>query len=329
MKNFVIAVLLVVALALGAFGLHQRSQLTRTRTQLAASEKRWQERSETDQDAARAEIKSQALQKALVETSAYANEKSAQAAQLEQSLAAAKTNNPMGGLGAMFKDPKMREMMKAQQKAYLGPMIERQYAALFQQLNLTSDQAAQLKELLQQKMLVAADIGMDMLDSDLNAEKRAELAKQIKSQTDDYDAQIKEFLGDSYPAFEAYEKTTPDRMAVGQFSDQLAGGNMSLTPDQQQQLIAVMSEERNAFKWTIDYSNQNPADGNFASMFTEEKISQFEQEKERLDGLTLGRAKPILRPEQYQEFEQFLAMQRQMQIAGMRMAAQMFAPRSQ
>jgi len=31
----------------------------------------------------------------------------------------------------------------------------------------------------------------------------------------------------------------------------------------------MMSDERNGFKWTADYNNKNPLNGDFASMFSE------------------------------------------------------------
>ena len=329
MKNILIAILLMVVTVLGAFGLHQQKQIAQTQAQLAAVQKQLQDRSEADENTALAEKKSKALQAALVETSAFADKKSKQAEQLQQSLTAAKTNNPLQGLGAMFKDPKMREMMKSQQKAFMGPMIDKQYAALFQQLNLTPDQTAQLKDLLQKKMLVGADAGMSMLDDSLDATQRAELTKQSKTQTEDYDAQIKQLLGnDNYQAFQTYETTTPDRTTISQFSDQLASSATPLSPDQQSQLMQAMSEERNGFKWTIDYNNQNAANGDFTAMFTEDKINQFASEKERLDQQILARAQQILNAEQLKALEQFQSTQRQLQIAGMKMAAQMFAPKN-
>jgi hypothetical protein len=329
MKNIAIVILLMGAIALGTFCLHQQKQIAQTRAQLATSQKQLKERAEVDEQTTFAERKSKALQEVLVKTSAFADEKSKQAEQLQQSLAAAKTNNPMQGFAAMFKDPKMKELIKSQQKAFMGPMLDKQYAALFQQLNLTPDQTAQLKDLLQNKMLASADAGMSLLDGSADATQRVELAKQIKSQTDDYDAQIKQFLGDdNYQAFQAYEKTTPDRMTVSQFSDQLSGNTTPLSPEQQQQLMQAMSEERNGFKWTTDYNNKNPANGDFASMFTDDKISQFAQEKERLDQQILARARQILTPEQITAFEQFQIAQSKMQMAGMKMAAQMFAPKS-
>jgi hypothetical protein len=63
-------------------------------------------------------------------------------------------------------------------------------------------------------------------------------------------------------------------------------------------------------------------------MFTDDKIDRFAAEKERLDQQVLARARSILSPEQITALEQFQAMQRKMQIAGMKMAAQMFAPKN-
>ncbi len=326
MKNIAIAFLLVAVLTLGALSWHQKDRLAQMQAQLAAAQNQLQEKNGADEKIAQAERKSKALQATLVETSKYADEQSKQAEKLQQSLAAAKTNgaNP---LADMFKDPKMREMIKSSQKAILGPMIDKQYAALLQQLNLTPEQSAALKDLLQKKMLANTDAGMSMMDGSLDATQRADLAKQIKNQTDDFDAQIKQLLGDdNYPAFQAYEKTTPDRTTVSQFSDQLSG-TAALNPDQQQQLIQMMSDERNNFKWTTDYNNKAAFNGDYSAMFSEDKITQFAKEKEQLDQQTFARARQILNPEQLVAFQQFQTSQRELQLAGMNMAAQMFAPK--
>lgn len=327
MKNIAIVLLLAATLSLGAFNWHQKNRVAQLQTQLAAMQNRLQVKSEADEQVAQAERKSKALQETLVKTSKYAAEQSKQAEQLQQSLAAAKTNNA-NPLAGMFKDPNMKEMIKSSQKAFMGPMIDKQYAALFQQLNLAPDQAAALKDLLQKKMLAGADAGMSLLDGSLSDAQRADLAKQMKSETDNYDGQIKQILGDdNYTAFQTYEKTMPDRMTVSQFGDQLAGGATALTADQQQQLIQAMSDARTSYKWTTDYSGNNQASGDFSSMFSQDKINQFAKEKEQFDQQFLTRAQQILTPEQATAFQQFQAAQREMQIAGMKMAAQMFAPK--
>jgi len=332
MKNIAIALLLAVSIALGALTIHQKNQLAQMQTQLASVQNQLKEKSEADEKTMFAESRAKMLQNALTETAAAAGEQSKQVVQLQKSLVATKTNgaNPFGEMSKMFKDPKMKEMIKSSQKMFMGPMIDKQYAALFQQLNMTPEQAATLKDLLQKKMLAGADAGMSMMDGSLDAAQRADLTKQIKSATDDYDAQLKQFLGDdNYPAFQAYEKTVPDRMTVSQFSDQLAGGASPLSNDQQQQLAQAMNDARTSFKWTTDYNNKNPSSGDYASMFSEDKINQFTSEKEQFDQQFLTRAQQILTPEQAMAFQQFQTAQRELQIMGMKMAANMFAPKSQ
>jgi hypothetical protein len=332
MKNIILVVLLVAAVTLGALCMVQRNklqsqsaQLAETLSRLASLEGELKQRTEAIENAKFAETKAKILQDTLSATAANAVEKSNQIAQLQDSLAAAQTNDP-NPLAAMFKDPKMKEIIKSQQKLVMGPMIDKSYAQLFKQLNLTPEQTTSLKELLQSKMLVAADMGMSMMDGSLDATKRAELGKQIKTDTDAYDAQIKQFLGDdNYKAFEGYEKTLPDRMAVGQFTDQLAGSATPMSSEQQEAFVQAMTEERTGFKWTTDYSNKNPDATDYTQMFSEDRLNQFAQEKAQFDQQFLARAKQILSPAQYAAYEQFQTAQRDMQINAMKLAAKMFS----
>lgn len=337
MKNFVIILLAITTIALGAWCLNQRNQiksqsaqLAQTETQLASKKAELQTQSEAIEHARFAAANEKILQQILTETEAGAAEQSKKAEHLEQSLAAAKTNNPMQGFAAMFKDPKMRDMIKSQQKAVLGPMLDKQYAALFQQLNLTPDQSAALKDLLEKKTLAGTDAGFSMLDNTLDAAQRADLAKQVKSQTDDIESQIKQFLGDAnYQTFQTYEKTLPDRTTVSQFNEQLAGGANALTADQQQQLIQAMSDVRGSFKWTAALNKPDAATGDYAAMFTEDNINQFAQQQEQFNQQVFTRVQPILSPDQFKAFQDYTATQQQLQMAGMKMAAQMFAPKAQ
>lgn len=327
MKNIIIAALLAAAVAFGALFMWQRNQaktqsvqLAQAQTQLATAESQAMESSEAREKISLAETKARILQSTLKETAASAVEQSNQVAQLK---AAAKTNT--SPLAAMFKDPKMMELIKAQQKLVMGPMIEKNYSALFKELKLSPEQSASLKELLQSKMLAGADMGMAMLDGSLDAEKRKELGQKVKDDTAAYDQQIKDLLGaDNGKAFDAYEKTVPDRMAISQFHDQLAISPNALGAEQEQQLIQVMNEERTSFKWTTDYNNNNPADLDFGKMFTEERLAKFAQEKVQLDQQVLARAKQFLTPEQLTAYEQYQTQQREMQVAAMNMAAKMF-----
>ena len=338
MKTLIITILAAATTVLGVWCANlqgkiksQSAQLAQTETQLAAAKTELQKQSEAIEHAKFAAANEKILQQMLTETEAGAAEQSKKAEHLEQSLSAAKTNNPMQGFAAMFKDPKMREMIKAQQKAVMGPMLDRQYGALFQQLNLTPEQTTALKDLLEKKMLAGTDAGFSMLDNTLDASQRADLAKQVKDQTDDFENQIKQFLGDAnYQAFQNYEKTVPDRTVVSQFNDQLAGTATALSAQQQDQLIQAMSDARSNFKWTTGLNNTpDMANGDIASMFNEDNISRFAQDKVRFDQQFLTQAQQILTPEQLTAFQGFQKTQRDLQIAGMKMAGQMFAPKAQ
>ena len=338
MKNLAIGVLAVTALALGAWCVNQQYTIRRQTAQLAQGDEQLvrikaelQQQRDAIEHAKFAIANEKILQQALVETEAGAAAQSKKSEHLEQSLAAARTNNPMQGFATLFKDPKMRDMIKAQQKAVIGPMLDKQYATLFQQLNLSPDQSAALKDLIEKKMFAGTDAGFSMLDNTLTADQRTELGKQVKSQTEDIDNQIKQLLGDAnYQTFQTYEKTLPDRTTVTQFSDQLASSGTALSSDQQQQLLQALGDVRSNFKWTAAlYNKPNPANGDYASMFTEDNINQLAQQQEQYDQQVFSHVQQILTPDQFKAFQDYQNAQRQMQIAGMKMAAQMFAPKSQ
>jgi hypothetical protein len=333
MKNTILLVLIVACAALGAFCFvqegklqKQAAELVETKQQLADLQTQLAEKNEALDAAKSATAKADILQKTLNESTTVAVEQSKKAEELRQSLAEAKTNSPLHGIAAMFKDPKMREMMKAQQKAVIGPMIAKQYGDLFKQLNLTDDQQAAVKDLLQKRMLAGADAGLSMIDDSVDASQKADLAKQIKDQREEADNEIKQALGDqNYQAFQAYEKTVPDRTTVNQFNDQFAGTGNALNADQQTQLIQAMSDARNNFNWTSGLNQQNQgANADMASLLTDDNIQKFTQEREQFDDQFLARAQQILTQQQLQTFKDFQATQRQMQITAMKMAGQMF-----
>jgi len=333
MKNIIFCTLIVACVALGVLDVAQGNKLQKQSLQIAEADQQiaslkdeLKQQSEAIEQAKQSETKASILQQTLTKSTAEAVEQSKKSEQLQQSLAEAKTNNPLHSMAAMFKDPKMREMIKSQQKAVLGPMIDKQYSDLFKQLNLTPEQSAAFKDLLQKKMLTGADAGFSLMDDSLDSSQRADIAKQVKSQVDDVDNQIKDYLGDdNYKAFQAYEKSVPDRMSVGQFSDQFAGTPNALTGAQQDQLVQAMSDARNNFKWTSGLNQRDPGmSGDMASLLTEDNINKFVQECEQFDQQVLVQAQQILSPEQFNEFKDFQKTQRDMQVTGLKMAAQMF-----
>ena len=239
--------------------------------------------------------------------------------------------NPMNemvkGVGEMFKNKDMKEFVKAQQKTMLSGMLEKAYAPLCGQLGLSTEQSAALKDLVVNKSLVDAGAGMTMM-SETESTNRTQIIEQTKIEKEAIDLQIKQMLGeDNYKQFQGYEKSLPDRMALGMFKDQQGTGPTALTPDQEAQLIQLMGEERQSFKFTTDFSDQNKLSSDLAGNFTEEKVAQFLQEQEQLHQRYANRAQTVLSSEQYGSFEKFLSSQRQMQSLGLKMASKMFAPK--
>lgn len=337
MKNLLIIILAAASIAAGAFCIFERNQLraqsaqlTQAQTRVGALETQLSQQSDAVEQSETAEAKAKFFQQVLTQVSSNAVEQSKQTEELRQSLVTAKTNGPMQGLTAIFKNPEMRKMIESQQKMVMGPMIAKQYAALIQQINLTPDQADALKTLLQNKTLASTSAGMSLMDSSLDASQRDSLAAQIKSANQDFDNQIQQLLGDqNYQAYQAYTKTIPARTTVGQWSDQLAGTPNALGVDQEQQLIQAMTDANSNYKWTSVLNQQKSQGGNQTdpagafNNLTEDNINQAAQEEAQFDEQFFATAQQILTPAQAAAFQQFQINMRQMQTSAMKMAAQM------
>jgi hypothetical protein len=330
MKNAIIAILAVATLTFGTICLRQNRKVTENQTTVAELKQNVAELEEKLQEKERV---ASSLQTRLQDTRANVIAKAEHASQLEQTLtnkaqaeAKARSENPMA---EMFKSSETRDLIRTQQKAVLGPMIEKNYGSLFASLQLAPEQASALKDLILKKTMVDAEMGMSLMTGESDQAKREETVKNAKTEKDSINEQIKQFLGeDNFTQFEAYEKTQPERMALNMFKDQQGSGANALNPDQEAQLVQFMSEERQNFKFTTDFTDQSKITGDFASYFTEEKIGQFQQEMEQLYQKYSTRAQQVLSPPQLEQFDKFLKSQRDLQGVGLKMAMKMFGGQS-
>src|ERR1043166_3240316 len=282
---------------------------------------------------AKQETRSASLQTRLKDTRERVANKAGEVASLQQVItnqadASAKQKAPMTemfkGVGEMMKNPDTREMIKTQQKAMLNGMLEKAYAPLVNQLGLTPEQAAAFKDLVVNKSLAGAGGGMSLL-SETDPAKRTQILEQTKIEKDAYDLQIQQLLGDdNYQQFQTYEKSLSDRMTIGMFRDQQATGPGVLTAEQENQMVQMMTEERQNFKFTADLSDQSKVTGDLAGNLTEEKVNQFLEEQEQLQQRYQSRAQSFLSADQYASYQKFLSSQLQMQKLGLNMASQMF-----
>jgi Sec-independent protein translocase protein TatA len=329
MKNVTIGILLLAAVVFGSLYLSQNRKAGEAQATIGNLR---QNVADLESRLAEQEKRSASLQTRLHDTRAKAVAKADEVAHLEQVL----TNSPQTNAKAanpfaeMFKSPEMKELIKTQQKAVFSGMIDKNYAAFSTGMQLTPEQSASLKELVVKKSLVDAGMAMSMMSGDVDASKRKEVMQQAKADKEAIDGEIKQFLGeDNYPQFQAYEKTMPERMAISSFKDMQATGAGALNPDQESQLVQAMTETRQNFKFMTDFYDHSKYDADPAAVFTEEKLSQFQQEREQLDQQYLARAKGILSEDQLGSFQKFLVSQRELQNAGMKMGMKMFGAKTE
>jgi len=322
MKNLAIALLLAGVLCFAGLYVHETHKVTELQSTLSGLQ--------TNLDEAQSRLESQqqkstSLQTHLRDTQAKAIAKADEVTQLQQVLTNRTGTNGGNPLAEMFKSPEMRQMVKTSQKTALSGMVDKNYAAFFSQMNLTPEQAASLKDLILKKSMVDAETGLSLMSGDSDPAKRADALNQAKTDKAAIDEQIKEFLGEeNFSPFQAYEKSVPERMTISMFKDQQGTGGVALSPDQEQQLVQALAEERQSFKFSTDYSDQSKFAGDFAANFSEDKLNQYRQESEQLDQKYIARAQNILSQDQLGPFQQFLANRRDMQIAGLKLAAKMF-----
>jgi hypothetical protein len=326
MKKTLIGILLLTSLVFGGLYLTQIQKTSDARAEAASVR---QKLADTESSVAQQEERTATLQTRLQDTQAKAIAKAEEVTQISEALTnrvQAQTNSkPANPFGEMFKSKEMKELIKSQQKTMLGGMVDKNYAAYFASLNLTPQQSASLKDLILNRGLVDAELGISLMSGDSDLDKRKELTDKSKADRDGINSQIKEFLGDdNYNQFQAYEKSIPDRMSLNMYKDQQGSGPGAFNPDQEAQLIQAMGEERLNFKFTTDFSDQSKFNGDIASYFTEEKIDKFYEESDALNQRYLDRAKTILTPDQLDPFTKFLNSQRELQKAGFKMAMTMF-----
>jgi len=213
-----------------------------------------------------------------------------------------------------MKNPQMKAMIRNQQKVQL----DLTYGSLSNYMNLSADKLDALKEMLSDRQMALVDSGMAMMGgSDSERKQAIEDSKTIKA---DYDKKIQDLLGpQDYPVFQQYDQTTSERMTVQMFKDGLPP-DAALTDQQEDNLIAMMYQERKAMP-PSPMKNGQVTD---PSQFTDQAIAEATKQLEQLQQRYAERAASILTPTQLTQFTAFEQQMSSMQAASIKMAAQMF-----
>ena len=330
MNKFATPLLLLLSVALGAFGAYEYQQAEHYRALVAQMDKDAagaREESDTHAGEIR-KLKDQTRsQKVAIDQLEARNKELANGAPAEAAKPAVANGEAgqdegggfMKGLAKMFSDPKMKDAMRAQQAAGVNMM----YADLARELGLAPDEARQVLALLADRQMEMTGKSMAAMGkSGLDATALTAAGKEAEASKAAYDEQLKAVLGDErYAKFQDYEKSMGERFTLDQIQKQLAAGGTPLEPGQSQGLLAIMKEER--AKAPNPVSPSDPS-AQIKLMQSDDGVSTFLKSQEDFNRRVLDRARTVLSPDQMLTFEAAQKQQVEMQRMGAQMSREMF-----
>jgi hypothetical protein len=221
-------------------------------------------------------------------------------------------------LANMLKDPEMRKAMEQQQRMAMD-MI---YGSLVKQLQLSPEQEKKFKDMLLAQQMENVSQAGAMFDGD--PEQRAKLAKELAEKRTANEEKMKELLGEEkFAQYQDYNQTIGERMMLDQFAR-----NAEISPEQNEQLLAIMREEKKNVQINLGNPAADPTQDWQAVLGSDEATAKLFAQQEEVNNRVMERAAQVLTPEQMQKFGPVLKSQLEMQKAGLKMARQMFGEQS-
>lgn len=218
----------------------------------------------------------------------------------------------------MADNPAIKQQMKAQMEVMVMPAFK----DLYGHLDLDETETAYFKKLIMDKFSSQQAIGMKMMGAAGDPEKAEAIKKELKEAGEASDAQIKDFLNndEDYAYFESYQKQLPDRMELQQYSASFEESNAQLSPDQKNQLLDFMSEERT----NSQLGDVNDPKNWDMENFNEDTITEVITKMEDFHGRVEGRADGVLNEQQLEVLATSQEQHRKMQQFNMTMGLQFF-----
>ena len=250
------------------------------------------------------------------------NERKAQALATNrvQATNATASSNPL-------KDPELRATMEKQQLQAMDRKIKQLVnAKLIARLQLAPEQASKLRELLREKQRPATDFMTALMAGDFEESQIPEAGARVQQQIKDADAQIKALLGaEGYAYLDSEEKTDVERHQLRDMKSQFADGGHPLRPEQIEPLLAAMYDERQNFKFSVNFHEPASFDyTHFTDIFSEQNLERFYTESQQLNARIVTRVQGILDPEQVVEFERAIQERLERGHATVRMTQTLF-----
>jgi hypothetical protein len=232
------------------------------------------------------------------------------------------TQRVMRDFAKMLENPQLNEVMQASQRATLEVL----YKDLFADYQLSADEQKHFMDLLMARQMFRVETSMKMMGGNNDAAEMKALADEMQSYDQVVKTEIDTFLNnrDDVAAFEYFEKTMGERMALSGLKAELAKAQTPLTDQTQRQLIDIMARQKAAHRFQSDLADETNYNLN-ASRFSPDNINALEQDLTTVHAAIAVEAQALLTAEQHAAFTRTLQQMRQMQISQMKMAANMFA----
>lgn len=230
-----------------------------------------------------------------------------------------------GGFGEMiskmWSDPEMKKMMRQQQAMALRMM----YGDLIKELGLSEQEADNFYEALSERTMAQQEAGMAMMNGRKDDGSLMEQGKKMTSIEEKHGAKLREMLGnDGYAAFQKYEKSVGERMMMQQFEQQFSASGAPLEPEQRQQLLQAMTEERLKTPATAYDPTSKDVAGQLTALKSDDALHAYMSSQADFNARVAERAKGFLSPEQATAFTKIQQQITQMQEMGIKMSRTMF-----
>ena len=219
--------------------------------------------------------------------------------------------NPMRMMAEMMKNPETREAFKQQQQFALNMM----YDPLFKKLGLTEEEEKAFKEVLVEQHMSNMEMGVELMDQ--GSTNREELMEKMAAEKKRREEEMKAIIGEErYAEVEDYTITMGDRMMLNQ--------QMQLPPEQMEQLMGIIAEERRALQMTQMPGMDPSLDP--ALIMEEGFVEQQMANQETVNAHVYERARAILTPEQLKNLEEFQRNQQTLTKSSLEMARKFMQP---
>lgn len=232
------------------------------------------------------------------------------------SSSASSTNEKSPPNPALLNDPETRALMRKQQDIALARMADKLVSKDFaRDWNLSLEQAAQAKALLQEKLGAGKDLLNAMLFDGLDDGALAERGREVQRRIGSADEQLRELLGaGGFNALAERERAQEDAGRVKHFREEFANSDAPLTKPQSDSLLAAMAAERQAFTFRVDFNDPSKIDPeHIRDHFSEANLTAYFEDMQQLNARILQRAELFLSAAQVQQLQ--TAQQNQLEQA--------------